>query len=354
MSLRRSPKLTPAALAARRANALKSTGPRTARGQARSCLNALRHGWDARGLRDKIERTGDKEAAVLFDWIFTRFFELCSMASDRSWRYHMRLAARVWCHISGRVLVSRSRKSEYKGWPILHGAYGYGGELVCPRELTLLNYRDVGIRFSNPFPSRRREKRFAWIPQVEFIDPPPGLPRAKRVRERKRPGQEPLKITVRGPVAAGASAADAESTKNVVGTKLECRVESATSPGGFGTAHRAGGHDDWATLGQLIPTMMRSPSAAGRTPDPDVGSTNDVVGTKLECLLKSATCPGEFGPGDWAVAKPEDWAKLAPLLTTLAAAARLEEEICGPLEDDEIGDESEFGEDDGFWDDRPN
>ena len=35
MPLRRSPQLTPGSLAARRANALKSTGPRTARGKAR-------------------------------------------------------------------------------------------------------------------------------------------------------------------------------------------------------------------------------------------------------------------------------------------------------------------------------
>ncbi len=65
MPLRRSPTLTPAALAARRANALKSTASRTERGKAWSSLNALRHGWDARNLRDKIERAGDKEAAVL-------------------------------------------------------------------------------------------------------------------------------------------------------------------------------------------------------------------------------------------------------------------------------------------------
>ena len=44
MPLRRSPQLTPGSLAARRANALKSTGPRTACGKARVSLNALKHG----------------------------------------------------------------------------------------------------------------------------------------------------------------------------------------------------------------------------------------------------------------------------------------------------------------------
>ncbi len=44
MSLRKSPILTPARLAANRRNALKSTGPRTAAGKAWSRLNGLRSG----------------------------------------------------------------------------------------------------------------------------------------------------------------------------------------------------------------------------------------------------------------------------------------------------------------------
>jgi hypothetical protein len=48
MPLRRSPLLTPASLAARRANALKSTGPRTERGKQRAWLNGLLHGGRSR------------------------------------------------------------------------------------------------------------------------------------------------------------------------------------------------------------------------------------------------------------------------------------------------------------------
>jgi len=44
MSLRKSPRLTPALLAANRRNAQKSRGPRTAGGKARARLNRLRHG----------------------------------------------------------------------------------------------------------------------------------------------------------------------------------------------------------------------------------------------------------------------------------------------------------------------
>ena len=49
----KSPTRTAAFLAANRRNALKSTGPRTARGKARSCLNNLKHGRCAKRLPEK-------------------------------------------------------------------------------------------------------------------------------------------------------------------------------------------------------------------------------------------------------------------------------------------------------------
>jgi hypothetical protein len=44
MSLRKSPQLTPALLAANRRNATRSTGPRTPAGKQNSKMNALKHG----------------------------------------------------------------------------------------------------------------------------------------------------------------------------------------------------------------------------------------------------------------------------------------------------------------------
>jgi len=72
MSLRRSPTRTPAFLAANRRNALKSTGPRTARGKARTGFNALRNGnrspryqalW--RVLMDAMPSQVDRVAAIV-------------------------------------------------------------------------------------------------------------------------------------------------------------------------------------------------------------------------------------------------------------------------------------------------
>ncbi len=60
----RSRTLTPAALAARRSNALKSTGPRTDRGKARVALNRLKHGRYAVNLPEELARAGYHQEAA--------------------------------------------------------------------------------------------------------------------------------------------------------------------------------------------------------------------------------------------------------------------------------------------------
>ena len=271
MGLRRSPRLTPAALAARRANALKCTGPKTPRGKAWSSMNGLRQGWDARKLRAKIKRTGDKESLVLFDWIFTRFFELSEMKSEEDWNYHLRLAARVWCHITGRILLLRVRKGMAKGWIVEDRVYQYSGGVFRPRSLTLLDARGVGIRFTNPLPSKRRRKRFAWLPEVEFIDPPPRLPRAKRVRKRKADvkGGGAVPHPVAGapdPAVVRQSGSNGQEAKNVVGAKLECSAESATWPASLSPL-----------LSLLAAAGLGNPNSSGRSPH----LTEQASGVKL-------------------------------------------------------------------------
>ena len=64
--LRKSPTRTEAFLAANRRNALKSTGPRTAEGKARSCMNGLKHGRCAKRLPEKLAAAGDHGGAALY------------------------------------------------------------------------------------------------------------------------------------------------------------------------------------------------------------------------------------------------------------------------------------------------
>ncbi len=96
MSLRKSPTRTPAMLAALRSNCLKSTGPRTARGKARSCLNALKHGQYARRLPEKLMRAGYYRGAALYRYFQQEIAATFGASTPQEWRQAERLAAEVW------------------------------------------------------------------------------------------------------------------------------------------------------------------------------------------------------------------------------------------------------------------
>jgi hypothetical protein len=69
MSLRRRPTITPALLTANRANARRSTGPRTVEGKNCVVLNALKEGRHARNLGENLRRAKSQRDAELFQWI---------------------------------------------------------------------------------------------------------------------------------------------------------------------------------------------------------------------------------------------------------------------------------------------
>ncbi len=95
MALVNSPLLTGAKLAANRANAAKSTGPRTPAGKRRVVLNALKHGRTSRAFRDSLIKAGaDVE---LLDWILARIFDCFGPLEARERRKAERLAREVWC-----------------------------------------------------------------------------------------------------------------------------------------------------------------------------------------------------------------------------------------------------------------
>jgi hypothetical protein len=206
LSLRRSPQLTPASLAARRANALKSTGPRSAAGKARSCLNALRHGRRARDLRAMLARTGDSEALFLLDWFHHHIPLFWRPRKERTWRYTIRLAARVSCFMNGRSLRPRARETQKKadGKRAVR-TYQYGDAAVCserPQGLQIAYKRGPGVRFLNPTPTRRKHFLLGWLPEFRYVPGPP-----RKVKRVRRVGPE-------------------GEMKNSVQTKLECGEES--------------------------------------------------------------------------------------------------------------------------------
>ncbi len=97
----RSPKLTPARLAACRSNARKSTGPRTVRGKARSSLNALKHGRYARRLTRTLEQAGERGQLRVYGEIVDRISWRFRVDWEQEQRITERLARpawQVWCY----------------------------------------------------------------------------------------------------------------------------------------------------------------------------------------------------------------------------------------------------------------
>ena len=197
MPLRRSPVLTPAALAARRANARKSTGPRTAQGKARSCLNALCHGRRARGhLRDRIERLGDFEALYLFDWLGCEIEQLCERPRDWHWRRIEGLTERAWCILTGRQPRWRVKRGIPTKLESALKLIRYADVFSVPRRLKIANRLGWGLVLVSAPSWRRRRVGSAWIPKV--IHREGRLPKARRTRRCAAGTAAPEDRQVRG------------------------------------------------------------------------------------------------------------------------------------------------------------
>jgi len=266
MPLRRSP-VTPAGLHARRLNSLKSTGPRSARGKAWSCLNALRHGQRSRrrSFRDKLLRTGDSEAVYLFDVIFEELLASHDNPSEFVWRRLESLAMRAWCIESGRrgrkVAKTCLRTKLESGVRI----YRYAANLVVPRRLKIANKAGWGFVLINPAPSLRRRVASGWIPQVQEIEGKP--PKARRVRGGCQRGTEIVRFG--GNRASGG--------------------EPESRPSRWGAIGRAIGRIGSSIVRKLTGS---SPAAAGAVSPPPPPTPFG---------------PGPLAPDCWSLAPGESW-----------------------------------------------
>jgi hypothetical protein len=113
MPLRKSPVRTPALLAANRAKAQKSTGPRTPRGKARVSFNSFKHGrYAARpeDLAERLLRAGCVREAALYRQVRWHISQTFRPQGPADWNRLYRLSAWVWCFRSR--LARRGAKPE--------------------------------------------------------------------------------------------------------------------------------------------------------------------------------------------------------------------------------------------------
>jgi len=166
MALVKSPIMTPRKMAANRANAKRSTGPRTAEGQRRVMLNPLRHGADSRAFRANLIKAG--QDVDLFDRIHERVREQMPLADARVAEH---LARRVWC---GLCRVPRRGQglrepapTQASLWCAAWTPWRAGGLAAKPRyALTSIDARTTylppGSRIRIADPSSQRRLMF-WV-----------------------------------------------------------------------------------------------------------------------------------------------------------------------------------------------
>ena len=97
MSLVKSPARTPARIAASRANAKKSTGPRTPEGKRRVILNALKHGERSRDFLANLLKGGSREDKASYMELHFRLEKILEPATAADKEKMKVLVRELWC-----------------------------------------------------------------------------------------------------------------------------------------------------------------------------------------------------------------------------------------------------------------
>jgi len=260
LPIRKSPLRTPALLAANRANALKSTGPRTGRGKARSRLNALRTGQYVRDLRGHLETLGDTDALFLLDWIYAHLLRRFVNRTRRHLDLNRRQASRVWCRLTGQQQQTELRRQSLPAGRAPSGSTGWGATAGLATERSG-SPEDSAARGGDAIPGPAVPARCGTAPAPA---PPPSKsfwlrPFGPRIRfENHRGAGVVLWYPYRSPYAS--------------------RPAGAPLVPAFA---------DYYGDGRVTPGYRWPRAAAGRPPACGGSVTGPYPGTKPECPLES-------------------------------------------------------------------
>ena len=111
MSLRKRPHVTRKMIAANRANARQSTGPRTQEGKERVRFNGLRHGQRSHSVREAVAAMGGDLAE--FDSLLLENIELFAPETAMEFRQAERAALQDWLegHVDEKTIFSSTDQS---------------------------------------------------------------------------------------------------------------------------------------------------------------------------------------------------------------------------------------------------
>ncbi len=213
MSLRKSPTRSPALLAANRANAQNSTGPRTLRGKAQANPPSRMRdgGYAGRLFRSNLVRA--REDVALYDWMYRQICDSFRPVGKAQWAHAEWLARKAWCGCRRArqegLRSGRRPPTSSSVWCLLRIPTSLGGSGTKPlyavqsmdRRVTFPSRTRIviaktGIRLQ--FWVRRR--RWVWprLPWIGLSDFPANLDAGVLVTQALQAAREARRLEVPG------------------------------------------------------------------------------------------------------------------------------------------------------------